>query len=421
MSAKASLGMTVIQKYMSNIKKIVVALVVIALAWVGVFYYRNLRGAGSALLPPDSDITQTLTSTPPTTAKPIDNGPLTLPDGFAISVLAKKLPGARVLAMDSMGNLWVSQPSKGQITLVEMQNGQAIKQTAILKNLRNPHGLAFDPADPYTLYFAEETKISKVRVYSEDTPHKIADLPPKKGLHFTRTIQFGADGRLYVSIGSDCNVCEPSNEKYASMWSMNKDGSDFKQVAKGLRNSVFFVWNEKDNNIWATDMGRDLLGDALPPDEINIINPRASEVENFGWPICYGKNIHDTNFDKKTYIRNPCMEPFEQPSFIDIPAHSAPLGLAFIPANSGWPQEYVGDLLVAMHGSWNSTVPVGYKVVRYDLSEDGNMIGQYDFISGWIKGKKVSGRPVDLVFGKNGELYVSDDKAGVIYVVKYVK
>ncbi len=410
---------------MSNIKKLVVAVVAIAVVVMvgkaGIFYYQNLRGIGPAFLPPDTDIAMDLTSTPPIIANPVDNGPLKMPDGFAISVFAKNLPGARVVAQDSMGNLWVSQPSKGTITLIEMQNGQAIKQTAIFKNLRNPHGLAFDPQDPFVLYIAQEREIDKVRVYSEDKLHKIADLPPKKGFHYTRTIQFGPDGRLYVSIGSDCNVCEPSNEKYASMWSMNKDGSDFKQVAKGLRNSVFFVWNERDSRIWATDMGRDYLGNDLPPDEINIINPFAAEVQNFGWPICYGKNIHDTKYDKKTYIRNPCMEPFEQPSFIDVPGHSAPLGLAFIPASAGWPQEYEGDLLVALHGSWNSSVPVGYKVVRYDLSEDGNIPGMYDFVSGWTKGKKASGRPVDLVFGKSGDLYISDDKAGVIYVVRYRK
>ena len=408
-----------------NIIIIISLFVLVGLVYAGVFYYKNLRGASTAFFPPAGDITKEFPTTTPSpdsaSPQPINNGPLKMPDGFSISVLAKNLPNARVIAEDSMGNLWISQPSQGTITLIEMQNGQAIKQTAVLKNLRNPHGLAFDPQDPFTLYFAQEREISKVRVYSEDTPHKVIDLPPKKGLHFTRTIQFGGDGRLYVSIGSGCNVCRETDERYASLWSLNKDGSDFKQVAKGLRNSVFFVWNERDNNIWATDMGRDYLGDNLPPDEINIIDPRSSQVLNFGWPNCYGKNIHDIDFDTNTYIRNPCMEPFEQPSYIDIPAHSAPLGLTFVPASAGWPEEYRDDLLVALHGSWNRSTPIGYSVVHYDLNDDGNMIAPTDFITGWTKGKKASGRPVDLVFGKNGDLYISDDKAGVIYVVRYVR
>ena len=159
--------------------------------------------------------------------------------------------------------------------------------------------------------------------------------------------------------------------------------------------------------IWGTDMGRDLLGDDVPPDEVNIIR----EGGNYGWPICYGKNIHDADFDKNTYIRNPCMEPFEQPSQIDIPAHSAPLGIAFIP-EEGWPEEYWHDILVAYHGSWNRSVPTGYKIVRID--EHGIAT---DFMTGFMDGGEVLGRPVGLLVEPGGALYISDDRAGVIYKV----
>lgn len=400
---------------------LVISLLILAgLVWVGVFYYQNLRGIAPAIFPPADDITQTVTTTKPVTSKPINNGSLKMPDGFAVSVFAKNLPGVRVMAMDSMGNMWVSQTSKGQISMIEMKDGKVVNQNVVFKNLNNPHGLAFDPKEPYTLYFAEETKISKVALYSEDTPHKIIDLP-KKGSHFTRTLGFGPDGRLYVSIGSTCNVCHENDPRYASIWSLNKDGSDFKEVASGLRNSVFFVWNKNDGKMWATEMGRDLLGDDIPPDEINIIDTNAKDILNFGWPNCYGKNIHDDAFDKNTYIRNPCMEPFEKESHIDIPAHSAPLGLSFVPATAKWPEEYNNDLLVALHGSWNRSVPTGYKVVRYHLDKSGNVLSVTDFLSGWIKGKAADGRPVDIIFGVDGKMYVSDDKAGVIYEINYVK
>ena len=124
---------------------------------------------------------------------------------------------------------------------------------------------------------------------------------------------------------------------------MNKDDSDFKKASAGLRNSVFMVlspWGK----IWATEMGRDNLGDNLPPDEINVIQAN----HNYGWPTCYGKNIHDEAFDKKVYIRAPCSEPFETPSFADLPAHSAPLGLDFV-NGGGWPEKYQNSLLVAYH------------------------------------------------------------------------
>ncbi len=401
----------------------VLLLVLVGLGSVGVFYYKNLRGIAPALFPPTSlpEVKPSGSGAPTSSVgKPvINNGSLKMPDGFSVSIFAKNLPGARVLAMDSMGNLWVSQTGQGQISLIEMQDGKVVNQNAVFKNLKNPHGLAFDPEDPFILYFAEEHQISKVRLHSEDTPHKIIDLP-KKGNHFTRTLGFGPDGRLYVSIGSTCNVCHEEDEHYASIWSMKKDGSDFKQVAKGLRNSVFFVWNKNDGKMWATEMGRDLLGDDIPPDEINIIDTSAKDILNFGWPNCYGKNIHDTAFDKNTYIRNPCMEPFEKESHIDIPAHSAPLGLSFVSAKAGWPAEYKNDLLVALHGSWNRSVPTGYKVVRYHLDAAGNVLSVGDFLSGWTKGKTATGRPVDIIFSPDGKMYVSDDKAGVIYQINYL-
>ena len=206
---------------------------------------------------------------------------------------------------------------------------------------------------------------------------------------------------------------------------MNADGSDFKEYARGLRNAVFFTWSYVDGRMWATEMGRDYLGDYLPPDEINIISlstPKVSgrnSIPNFGWPTCYGKNIHDTDFDKNTYIRNPCMEPFEAPSYIDLPAHSAPLGLAFVP-EEGWPQEYWYNLFVSYHGSWNRTVPDGYKVVRMKLDAKGNYLGVEDFITGWLTpDNQALGRPVDILVQPGGMMYISDDKAGVIYRVTY--
>ena len=107
------------------------------------------------------------------------------------------------------------------------------------------------------------------------------------------------------------------------------------------------------------------------------------------------------------------MEPFETPSFIDLQAHSAPLGLAFIP--SSWPAEYRDDLLVAYHGSWNRTTPTGYKIVRIKLDASGTYQGTEDFITGWRTESKLYGRPVDVTFDKAGSLYISDDESGVIY------
>ncbi len=401
-------------------KKLVLYPVIITISflvvWASVFYWRNLRGIGPVIERPPQDITNISPSGGPS---PENNTglPLKLPAGFSISIFAKNLPGARVMAFDSFGNMWVSRTSAGAVTLMEITNGKVTKQSDIFKNLNNPHGLAFDPQIPASLYIGQENQISKVGVYSEAPLQKIIDLPSGGG-HFTRTLGFGPDGRLYVSIGSSCNVCIEKDPRRASIYSMNKDGSDFKLFAKGLRNTVFFTWSYVDGRMWGNDMGRDLLGDNLPPDEINIIQ----EGKNYGWPICYGKNIHDTDFDHNTYIRNPCMEPFEEPSHIDLQAHSAPLGLAFVPEDppaGGWPEQYWYNLLVAYHGSWNRTDPTGYKVVRIKLDSKGHYLGIEDFISGWLTKEGALGRPVDILVQPGGTMYISDDKAGVIYKVIY--
>ena len=341
---------------------------------------------------------------------------LDVPPAFALRIFAKNVPGARVIAIDSFGNMWVSQTSEGTITQLDVKDGVVTGQRTVFKNLDKPHGLVIDNN---FLYFAEETKITRIALYSDDPGQKIADLP-KGGSHFTRTLLIGPDDRLYVSIGSTCNVCNEKDERIAAIYSMKKDGSDFKKVASGLRNSVFMAINPVNGKIYATEMGRDNLGDNIPPDEINIIErPSTSSgqnsVPNFGWPICYGKNIHDTQFDKNTYIRNPCMEPFETPSFIDLQAHSAPLGLSFIP-EEGWPEEYWYNMLVAYHGSWNRSVPTGYKIVRIKMNSKGEYQSTEDFITGFrtASGDKV-GRPVDIKVFSGGTAYISDDEAGVIY------
>ncbi len=372
------------------------------LAWAGYFYWQNLRGAYVGVLPPADDVTK-LVGQP--------DSPIKLPPGFAISIFAKDLPGVRAMARDSFGNIWVSRTNAGVITLLEMREGKVYAQHDILRDLNNPHGLVFDPERNLMLFYAEEDKVSRIPTYSDGEPEKLLDLPSGGG-HSTRTLAIGPDNRLYVSIGSSCNVCHEENSMRAKIFSMKQDGTDVKEFARGLRNAVFFTWSYIDGRMWATEMGRDLLGDDTPPDEINII----TEGGNYGWPNCYGKNIHDDQFDKNTYIRNPCMEPFELPSYIDIPAHSAPLGLAFVP-EEGWPEDYWYDLLVAYHGSWNRSEPTGYKIVRVKLDAEGKFEGIEDFATGWLSDSGVLGRPVGIYLEPGGVMYVTDDKAGVIYKI----
>lgn len=391
------------------------------------FYYKNLRGIGPAIKPPPEDITEAINTT---------GMPLKLPAGFSIEIFAKELGSPRVLARDPAENIIASITSEGKVVILPDKNvdGTADETIVLLEGMNRPHGLAVRCTEKCELYVAETGHVKvydyeydeTIKIHVPVNGRKIIDLPSGGG-HFTRTIIFMPepnDHKLLTSVGSSCNVCRERDQRRAKILVSNADGSDLKTLASGLRNAVFMAVHLPTQKIWVTEMGRDLLGDDIPPDEINIVDgPSTSSgqnsIPNFGWPICYGKNIHDTNFDKNTHIRNPCMEPFEMPSYIDIPAHSAPLGLAFIPATSAWPEEYHHDLLVAYHGSWNKTEPTGYKIVRFQLDENGNYEGVEDFITGWLTPDGALGRPVDILIQPDGTMYISDDKAGVIYKVTY--
>ncbi|MBI2658381.1 PQQ-dependent sugar dehydrogenase [Candidatus Woesearchaeota archaeon] len=347
---------------------------------------------------------------------------INLPAGFEIGIFASELgkslfnvpgPSKGVRFMEFYNDvLFASLPNSGVVVALPDKNkdGKADEIIKVINGLKRPHGIAFK--DDH-MYVANENSVIKARLKDDLTADKstiehIIDLP--SGGHWTRTIRINGSN-LFVSIGSSCNVCIENDERRASILKCSPDGN-CDVYASGIRNAVGFVFHHETKEMYSTENSRDLLGDDLPPDEINIIK----EGRNYGWPVCYGKNIHDGEFDKNTYIRNPCMEPFEAPSYIDIPAHSAPLGLAF---NFGdnFPSQYKGDLFVAYHGSWNRKEKTGYKVVRINMET--NEIS--DFAAGWLQDEKVSGRPVDVIFDKEGVMYVSDDYSGMIYRIWYEK
>jgi glucose/arabinose dehydrogenase len=406
-------------------KPVIIIAVILLAAGLGAvaYFWQNLLGARPAILPPPRDIVKLLDEPPPSEAKgPLPSSlPLKLPPGFSISIFAKNLPGARVLALDPNGTLLVSLTSQGKVMALPDKNadGAADRLVTVLDGLNKPHGLAFGPEEKPRLYVAETRRVGAFDYdperFTATNERKIADLPPG-GRHHTRTLLFlpgPRDRRLLISVGSSCDTCEEKDERYAKILAVDPDGGDLETFASGLRNSVFMAVHPRSKHVWATEMGRDFLGDNLPPDEINII----LEGKNYGWPYCYGKRLHDAKFDPTGARREFCRETL--PSFIDLPAHSAPLGLAFFPQE--WPQEFRHHLLVAFHGSWNRTSPTGYKVVRYRLDTAGNFIGVEDFITGWLTPDGALGRPVDILITPEGIIYISDDKRGVVYRVVYEK
>ncbi|MEK7162473.1 MAG: PQQ-dependent sugar dehydrogenase, partial [Patescibacteria group bacterium] len=353
--------------------KIVIAIIVIfgGIVWLGFFWWKNLRGVGPATLPAPEDISEVI-NTP--------DFPLKLLPGFSISVFAKGLGAPRVMSYDPAGNLVVSIPSEGRVVALPDRNadGAADEVITVIDGLNRPHGLATRCTEKCEFYVAETDKVTVYnyeydeakKIHVPVNGRKIIDLPGDGG-HFTRTVIFmpaPSDHKLLTSVGSSCNVCEESDPLRARILVSNADGSDLKEFAKGLRNAVFMTIHPVTGKIWATEMGRDFLGDDLPPDEINILK----ENGWYGWPWFYGKNVFDKQFAGN---RMPSFAQEAISSHIDIPAHSAPLGLAFFP-EEGWPEEYWHNLLVAYHGSWNRSEPTGYKIVRYKLDEQGNYLGE---------------------------------------------
>jgi glucose/arabinose dehydrogenase len=345
---------------------------------------------------------------------------LKAPPGFHISVFAEGVDGARMMVFSPGGVLLASESGEGVVVALPdaKHAGKAERTVAVLSGLNEPHGIAFYEGK---LYVAEN---DKVRRYDWDeaslrasNPKTLADLPTGGG-HSTRSIVFHG-GKMYVSAGSSCNVCIEKDPRRAAVMEFNPDGSGQKIFAKGLRNAVGLAVNPKTDTVWVTVNGRDWLGDNLPPETIYDLGKDGGDA---GWPYCYGDRVPDSKFTKPG--DNRCQNVIEPK--VQMQAHSAPLGLAFYEA-SQFPAEYRNNIFVAFHGSWNRSVPTGYKIVRVKLDDKGQpQGGSEDFITGWLapgetKKGRWMGRPVGIVVGSDGAMYLSDDAAGVIYRVTWSK
>ncbi len=345
-------------------------------------------------------------------------GDLQVPAGFKISVFAEGLSSARLMTVAPDGTLFVARMGKpdtgGEVVALRDANkdGKADKAEVIASGFNRSHSLAFHKG---YLYIATMPSVMRVKYENgkAGTPEKFIDLPVSATSHYSRSIVWGKDNRLYVSIGSSCNVCEEADDRRTAIMVYNEDGSGGKHFAKGLRNAIGIDFDAK-GILWSTDMGQDKLGEEMPPDEIN----RIEAGKNYGFPYFVGNNIPNAGLENpKGMLKASDATP---PAF-EFPAHSSPIDLKFYTGKK-FPAAYRGSMLVTIHGSsaTGRKSKIGYKVVRI-LMKDGKPVGSEDFVTGWLKNEQFSGRPAGLATGADGALYISDDNKGFIYRVSYGK
>lgn len=337
---------------------------------------------------------------------------LTLPKGFSISVYTDKVENARAIAVSPSGIVFVASRTAGKIYAVVDNNNDYVvdKVVTVAEGLDSPIGVTLLNG---SLFVSEHTRIIRIdnieKTYAKNPKYKVVkDDFPKDKWHGEKIIKAGPDGKLYVPIGSPCNVCNKEDEPYSKIYRVNPDGSDFEVYAKGIRNSVGFTWDPKTKEMWFTDNGRDLLGDNIPSCELNHATKAG---EHFGFPYCHSGILVDPEFG----AGKSCSE-FVAPA-ANLGPHVAPLGLAFY-QGSQFPDAYKNQLFVAEHGSWNRTQKIGYRVELITLV-DNKVITDTPFIEGFLQGDEVLGRPVDVAFLPDGSMLVSDDFRGRLYRVTY--
>ena len=318
------------------------------------------------------------------------------------------------MALGPDGAVYVSRPGSNEVVrLVDADgNGEAESQTVAVSGLNRPHGLAFHGS---YLYIANTDGVVRVRLGANGvamaTPERVNSYSSGGG-HWSRSLVFGADSAMYVSIGSTCNICEEKSRDRAAVMRYDANGANGRVFSSGLRNAVGIAVHPTTKQIWVTQNERDNIEpdhEDLPPEEINILQ----DGGDYGWPYCYGDRIPSP--DPAFHNPSRCQQTI--PPALAMQAHSAPLGITFLDRATTFPADWRGDALVAFHGSWNRNVPTGAKVVRVRI-RDGRPVSYEDFITGWQgpNGRRW-GRPVDVMVQKDGSLLISDDAAGAIYRV----
>jgi glucose/arabinose dehydrogenase len=337
---------------------------------------------------------------------------LRLDPKYTIEIFASDLSSPRQIAESPSGRIFVGSRNGGQIFALHDTdgNGEVDEKILIADDLVYPTGVSFFDGD---LFFSEIDKIWKIQNIEQKLNKSSAILPekilvtnelPDNKWHGWKWLMHDQNGGLYTNVGAPCNVCISEDKRYASILRL-KDGS-WDYIARGVRNSVGFDFHPMSQKLYFADNGRDWLGDDSPSCELNRVDKEGSF---YGFPYKHATNIVDPEFgdiDSGFQFIDPILE---------LGAHVAPTGLTFYEGDM-FP-EFKDNIFITLHGSWNRSSKVGYKVIRVILDDKGNVTKTHDFISGWLSNDEVSGRPAAPFIMSDGSILISDDKANVIYRV----
>ena len=330
------------------------------------------------------------------------------PDGFEFTTYTDAVANARQMALGDDGVLYVGTRRAGVVYAVIPTDGEP-RVVTISSGHTMPSGVAYRDGDLYVGALNEILRFPNIATTRESKPKPevITDALPSERHHGWKYLGFGPDGNLYLPVGAPCNICLSEDERFASIMRMDPRSGETTVVAHGVRNSVGFDWHPDTGEMWFSDNGRDMLGDDVPPEEINRLS---RDGAHFGYPFIHADAIMDPEFGAGHSAAD-----YVAP-IVEIQAHSAALGLAFY-RYAQFPARYQNALFIAEHGSWNRSSKVGYRVSV--VTFDGERPQYAPFLDHWLADETASGRPNDVLVTPTGDLLISDDQAGAIYRVRY--
>jgi len=340
---------------------------------------------------------------------------LDIPEGFVLEFYAKNIENARSITLSDQGTLFVgSRKDKVHAVLDRDEDGYADTVLVVAEGLKMPNGVALKNGD---LYVAEVSRVLRYPNIEEQvqqgefTYDVFYDQYPTERHHGWKYIAFGPDEKLYVPVGAPCNICESEDDVFNTITRLDEN-ANMEIIHRGIRNTVGFNWHPQNKELWFTDNGGDNLGDNMPGDELNHA---PNEQMHFGYPYCHQGDYLDPEFGD-----NKNCEDYTPPAQILGP-HVAALGMEFW-NNANFPSEYTNTVFMAEHGSWNRSVPIGYRITTASVNANGSASNYDVFLDGFRDNEEneVYGRPVDLEWMPDGSLLISDDYKNCVYKMTYI-